>query len=54
MTDLALKGGRGIDPSQGIDRIADVAFAGGKVAAIGDNLAGPARDVTRASSSPPA
>lgn len=29
-----------MDPSQGIDRIADVAFAGGKVAAVGEALAG--------------
>ncbi len=32
--DLILKGGRVIDPAQGLDEIADVAFAGGKVAAI--------------------
>ncbi|MBN9025974.1 MAG: amidohydrolase/deacetylase family metallohydrolase [Rhizobiales bacterium] len=37
--DLILANGRVIDPSQGIDRITDVAFADGKVAAIGDNLA---------------
>jgi dihydroorotase len=37
--DLILKGGRVIDPSQAIDRVADVAFADGKVAKIGDNLA---------------
>jgi dihydroorotase len=36
--DLVLKNGRVLDPSQGIDRIADVAFAGGKVAAIGAGL----------------
>jgi dihydroorotase len=36
--DLVLKGGRVVDPSQGIDRIADVAFAGGKVARIGQDL----------------
>jgi dihydroorotase len=40
MHDLVLKGGRVVDPSQGIDRVADVAFAGGRVAAIGDNLDG--------------
>ena len=40
MHDLVLKGGRVVDPSQGIDRVADVAFAGGKVAAIGDGLQG--------------
>lgn len=40
MNDLVLKGGRVVDPSQGLDKVADVAFAGGKVAAIGDGLAG--------------
>lgn len=40
MHELVLKGGRVIDPSQGIDRVADVAFADGKVAGIGDNLSG--------------
>src|SRR5215472_10780694 len=38
MTDLILRGGRVIDPSQGIDKLADVAFSGGKVSAIGANL----------------
>lgn len=38
MNDLVLKGGRVIDPSQGIDKVTDVAFSGGKVAAIGDGL----------------
>jgi len=36
--DLILKGGRVIDPSQNIDRVTDVAFSGGKVAKVGDNL----------------
>src|ERR1700750_2599186 len=40
MNDLVLKGGKLIDPSQGLDKVTDIAFAGGKVAAIGDNLAG--------------
>jgi len=40
MKDLVLKGGRVIDPSQGLDKVTDIAFAGGKVAAIGDNLSG--------------
>lgn len=46
--DLILKGGRVVDPSQGIDEIADVAFAGGTVARIGPNLDGAAetRDVS--------
>jgi dihydroorotase len=46
--DLILRGGRVIDPSQQLDRIADVAFADGKVAAVGDNLGSAAdlRDVS--------
>ena len=44
--DLILKGGRVIDPSQAIDGVLDVAFSGGKVAAVGRNLAaGPATKV---------
>src|SRR6476659_4094124 len=45
--DLILKGGRVIDPSQSIDRVTDVAFSGGKVAKVGDNLgdAAEVRDV---------
>lgn len=37
--DLVLRNGRVIDPSQNIDKVIDVAFADGKVAAIGENLA---------------
>ena len=40
MNDLVLKGGRVVDPSQGLDKVTDIAFANGKVAAIGDNLTG--------------
>ncbi|MEM7683608.1 MAG: amidohydrolase/deacetylase family metallohydrolase [Pseudomonadota bacterium] len=36
--DLILTGGRIIDPSQNIDRTAEIAFANGKVAEIGDAL----------------
>lgn len=39
--DVVLKGGRVIDPSQNIDAVADVAFVGGRVAAIGENLNSP-------------
>lgn len=47
MHDLVLKGGRVIDPAQNIDRVADIAFADGKVAAIGDGLQGrDTRDVS--------
>jgi dihydroorotase len=38
MADLVLKGGRIVDPANGRDEIADIAFAGGKVAAIGREL----------------
>ena len=46
--DLILKGGRVIDPSQNIDRITDVAFSGGRVAKVGNDLKGAAetRDVS--------
>src|SRR3979490_1447997 len=40
MNDLVLKGGRVVDPAQGLDKMTDIAFANGKVAAIGDNLSG--------------
>ncbi|MCY3752626.1 MAG: amidohydrolase/deacetylase family metallohydrolase, partial [Alphaproteobacteria bacterium] len=46
MHDLLLKGGRVIDPGGGVDRVADVAFAEGRVAEIGPDLpAEEARDV---------
>ncbi|CAN5250017.1 amidohydrolase/deacetylase family metallohydrolase [soil metagenome] len=45
--DLILKGGRVVDPSQGIDAVLDVAFAGGKVAGLGPGLRGTAETVTR-------
>jgi dihydroorotase len=44
--DLLLKGGRVIDPAQGLDAVMDVAFAAGKVAAVGRALeAGSRTDV---------
>src|SRR5437667_7442742 len=36
--DLILRGGRVVDPSQKLDAVTDVAFAGGKVAAVGSAL----------------
>ena len=36
--DLVLRGGRVVDPSQKLDAVADVAFSGGKVAAVGNAL----------------
>ncbi len=43
--DLVLRNGRVIDPSQGIDRVVDVAFADGRVAAIGERLEAGAAEV---------
>jgi dihydroorotase len=40
MNDLVLRNGRIVDPSQGLDKVTDIAFAGGRVAAIGDGLSG--------------
>ncbi|WP_119420468.1 amidohydrolase/deacetylase family metallohydrolase [Desertibaculum subflavum] len=40
MHDLVLKGGRIIDPAQGLDTVGDIAFSAGKVAAIGQDLHG--------------
>ena len=43
--DLILRGGRVVDPSQKLDAVTDVAFSGGKVAAIGTGLkADPGQD----------
>ena len=36
--DLAIRGGRVIDPAQRIDRIMDVGIRGGKIAALGQNI----------------
>lgn len=36
--DLVLKGGHVVDPSQDLDAIADVAFADGRIAAIGNDI----------------
>jgi dihydroorotase len=38
--DLVLRGGRVIDPAQGIDAVMDVGFKGGRVANVGDALSG--------------
>lgn len=42
--DLVLAGGRVLDPARGLDSKTDIAFTGGRVAAIGPNLAREARD----------
>ena len=39
MTDLILRGGRVIDPASGLDETADVAFADGRIKAVGPDLA---------------
>src|SRR5262249_57879616 len=41
--DLLLRGGRVIDPAQGLDGILDVAVREGRIAPVGRHLAGPAR-----------
>lgn len=38
MSDLLLKGGRVIDPSQNMDMVADVLIRDGKIAGVGENL----------------
>ncbi|MFN4088322.1 MAG: amidohydrolase/deacetylase family metallohydrolase [Alphaproteobacteria bacterium] len=38
MTELILRGGRVVDPGRGVDMVADIAFAGGRVEAIGPGL----------------
>ncbi|MEU6412894.1 amidohydrolase family protein [Microbispora sp. NPDC046933] len=43
--DILLRGGRVIDPAADIDQVADVAIAGGKVEAVGPDLAGHAATV---------
>jgi dihydroorotase len=42
--DLIIKGGRVIDPSVGLDAVCDIAIAGGKIAAVGVNIAGEATE----------
>ena len=44
--DLLIKGGMLVDPAEGLSGVRDVAFAGGLVAAVGEDLdAGDAREV---------
>ena len=38
--DLVLKGGRVIDPMQGLDAVRDIAFSGGRVSAVVESLDG--------------
>ncbi len=47
MYDIVLTGGRVVDPSQGLDAVTDVAFADGKVAALGPGLGGKGAKSTR-------
>jgi dihydroorotase len=43
--DTILRGGRVIDPAQGLDGVMDVAVSGGRIAAIGSAIPGPATQV---------
>ena len=43
--DVLLRGARVIDPGQGIDAVADVAFADGRVAAVGPQLNAEAKEL---------
>ena len=43
--DMILRGGRVIDPAQGLDGIADVAIRGGRIAAVAPSVTGPAKEV---------
>ena len=47
MYDIVLTGGRVVDPSQDLDETTDVAFADGKVAAVGQGLGGADAGETR-------
>lgn len=47
MYDIVLTGGRVVDPSQGLDGTSDIAFADGKVAALGQGLGGASAKETR-------
>jgi dihydroorotase len=47
MVDLILKGGRVLDPSRNFDGVADIAFADGKVAAVGPDLPVPSGAIVR-------
>lgn len=49
MYDLVIRGGRIVDPTQGIDQIGDVAIAGGRIAAVGRDLETGAAEVLDAS-----
>lgn len=45
MYDLLLKGAHVVDPLNGVNGVNDVAVEGGKIAAVGPDLTGPAREV---------
>jgi len=45
--DLILRGGHLIDPAQNIDRVSDIRFSNGLVAAIGDNLSADTQTVVK-------
>ena len=39
MFDILVRGGRVIDPAQGLDTVSDIGIIGPRVAAIGDDIA---------------
>ena len=47
--DLVIRGGRVIDPSRDLDQVTDVAFADGRVAAVGPDLAADGAEILDAS-----
>ena len=51
MLDLILRGGRVIDPANGVDGVMDVGFQGGKVAQVASRIDQPASDVRDVSGS---
>ena len=38
MADLAIRGGRVLDPAQNLDTVCDLLLSGGRIAEIGDGL----------------
>lgn len=47
--DVLIRGGRVIDPANGIDGVRDVGITGGKIAAMGEGLSGEAKETIDAS-----
>ncbi len=54
MRPLLLKGGRVIDPSRGLDQVADILIQDGAIAAVGTGLGTPDGPRARGRARPPA